>query len=293
MAWIALALAPLLWAGNFVLGKTLADALPPFTLSLVRWALGAIVMLPLVLPRRRELLPPRDLWLGLTILAITGVFLYSALVYAALPETVTVNAALIQAAIPLVTLLLAIPVLSERPRAVQWLGVATAFAGVAWIVGGGRLETLAALQVNRGDALMLANAVVWAVYTIVAQRVLPRMGNLAATFVSVLIGLPFLLAAAAVEMQGRAWPPITAELAVAILYIAIFPSIVAYLLWNHGVAVVGAGRAALFTNLLPLYTAFLAWLFLAEPVEVHHVAGGLAIAGGVYLGVARRVSSRR
>jgi drug/metabolite transporter (DMT)-like permease len=283
-AYLALALAPLLWSGNLVVGKALADALPPFTLSAVRWAIGALVLLPFVLRHPSDLKPPRDLWPGLVLLGVTGITLYSALLYAALPHTATLNAALLQAAIPLVTLLLAVAFLGERPRWTGWLGVAVAFAGVAWIVGGGQLDALLALRLNRGDALMLVNVLLWAVYTIVAQRTLRRMTALAGTFVTVAIGLVPLLPIAAVEMQGRAWPELTPGLIAALAYLGVFPSIVAYLLWNYGSVAVGAGRAALFTNLLPLYTAMLAALALGEPTRIYHLVGGVLIAAGVYLG---------
>ena len=283
-AYLALALAPLLWAGNLVVGKALADALPPFTLSAVRWAIGALVLLPFVLSKPQDLKPPKHLWPGLVVLGITGVTLYSALLYAALPHTATLNAALLQAAIPLVTLLLAAAFLRERPRRLQWLGVAVAFAGVAWIVAGGQLEALLALRLNRGDALMLVNVVLWAVYTIIAQRTLRRMTAVAGTFVTVVIGLIPLLPIAAIEMQGRAWPEPTLALLGALAYLGVFPSIVAYLLWNYGSVAVGAGRAALFTNLLPLYTAALAAVALGEPTQTYHLVGGVLVAAGVYLG---------
>lgn len=281
-AYVALSLAPLLWAGNLVVGKTLADALPPFTLSAVRWAIGALVLLPFVI--RRPLVPPRELWPGLVVLGITGITLYSALLYAALPHTSTLNVALLQAAIPLVTLLLAVGFLRERPGWKGWLGVAVAFVGVAWIVAAGDAQTFIALQLNRGDALMLVNVLLWAVYTIVAQRTLRRLDPLAGTFLTVAIGLVPLIPIAAFEMQGRAWPELTPTLIAALAYLGIFPSIVAYLLWNRGVLLVGAGQAALFTNLLPVYTAALAAVVLGEPTHGYHLVGGALVAAGVYLG---------
>jgi drug/metabolite transporter (DMT)-like permease len=283
-AYVALALAPLLWSGNLIVGKALADALPPFTLSAVRWAIGALVLLPFVVRRPGDLRPPRALWPGLAVLGITGVTLYSALLYAALPYTATLNAALLQAAIPLVTLLLAAAFLGERARGVQWLGVAVAFAGVAWIVAAGDVGALLALRLNRGDALMLVNVLLWAIYTIVAQRTLRQVDPVAGTFLTVVIGLAPLLPIAAVEMQGRAWPVPTLPLIGALAYLGVFPSIAAYLLWNRGVALVGAGRAALFTNLLPVYTAVLAGVALGEPTRGYHLVGGALVAAGVYFG---------
>jgi drug/metabolite transporter (DMT)-like permease len=284
--YTALALAPLLWSGNFVVAKAVGDALPPFTLSALRWSIGLLVLLPLL--RGRDLLLPRNWWPHVVVLAVTGVYLYSALVYAALRSTSTLNASIIQAAIPAVTALLAVVFLRARVAAIAWLGIAVAFAGVAWIVAGGQPDTLAALRVGSGDLLMLVNVLLWAGYTLVGQPLLRARDGIVVTFYSVLVGLAFLWPTALWEMQGRAWPVFTLELAAALAYVGVFPSVVAYLLWNRGVAAVGASAAALFVNLLPVYTAALAALLLGERVALYHVVGGLLVAAGVYLGSRRR-----
>lgn len=289
---MALALAPLLWSGNFVVGKVLIEAFPPFTLSALRWTIGALVLAPLVAFRPLELRKVRPWLPGIAALAVTGVLLYSALVYAALRDTTAVNATLIQAAIPMVTVLMAVLLLGEPLIWRHWIGIAVAFAGVTWIVSRGDTGALAALRINPGDLLMVGNVVIWAVYTIIAQRVLRQVDTLVATFLSIVIGLVMLLPVAAWEMGGRAWPAPTPPLVAGVAYLGVFPSIVAYVLWNSGVAAVGAARAALFVNLLPVYTAVLAGIFLDEVLALHHVVGGALVAGGVFVGTRPREQQR-
>jgi len=286
--FLLLALAPLFWSGNFVIGKLLGEALPPFTLSALRWTIGALVLLPLVVRRGEALRAALRWWRSLSVLGATGVAGYTPLVYLALADTTTVNAALIQAAIPAVTAVLTVLVLRAPVGPRQWVGIAVAFVGVTWIVARGEPASLAALQLNRGDLLMVANVLLWAVYTVVAQRVLRHVDGLIGTFLSVLVGLALLLPVATWEMAGRQWPSSTPELAAALLYLGVFPSILAYLCWNRGVAAVGAALSASFVNLLPVYTAVLASLFLGEWIAWHHLAGGMLVAGGVYVGTRAR-----
>lgn len=286
--FLLLALAPLFWSGNFVIGKLLGETLPPFTLSALRWAIGALVLLPLVGRQRQALRAALPSWRSLAVLGATGVAIYTPLVYLALADTTTVNAALIQAAIPAVTAVLTVLVLRAPVGPRQWIGIAVAFVGVTWIVARGEPASLAALRLNRGDLLMVANVLVWAVYTVVAQRVLRHVDGLVATFLAVLVGLALLLPAASWEMTGRSWPSATPKLVAAVAYLGVFPSIIALLCWNRGVAAVGAARSAPFVNLLPVYTAVLASLFLGESIAWHHLAGGLLVAGGVYVGTYAR-----
>lgn len=283
-AYLYLILALLFWSGNFILGKLLVDVFPPVALTAIRWTIGLVVLLPVVL--RPPGLPrvERVHWPALVLLGFIGMVLYPVLVYVAVRYTTTVNASLIQAAIPTVTVLMAVLLFRDRVAVRQWLGIVVAFAGVAWVVAEGRPVTLATLGFNVGDLLMLVNVFAWAIYTIVAQRVMRYYSALGVTFYLVVIGLLFLYPAALWEMQGRALSPLTLPIALALLYLGVFPSVLSYVFWNKGVEMIGASKASMTINLIPVFTAVLAALFLDERIGLHHVVGGLTVALGVYLG---------
>lgn len=267
-----------------MIGKLIGDELPPFTLAALRWVVALLVVLPFIAARRARLSLARGWWPTVVVLGVTGVALYTAFVYLALRSTSTLNASIIQAAIPMVTALLAALVLGTRVGGRAWLGMLAAFVGVAWIVSAGQLAALLTLAVHLGDAIMVANVFLWAIYTLVGQRIFRAHDSIVVTFYAILVGLAVLWPIALWEMRGSTWPTPSGAMILALLYIGIFPSVAAYVLWNRGVAAVGASRAAVFVNLLPAYTAVLAALVLGERIALHHVVGGLLVAGGVYWG---------
>ena len=106
--YLFLILAPLFWAGNFVFGKPLLEALPPFGINLIRWVLACLVLVPLTLALEgRFPRPARHQWPALAIMAVTGVVLFNGLVYLSLVHTTSTNAALIDGTTPILTMVIA------------------------------------------------------------------------------------------------------------------------------------------------------------------------------------------
>ena len=163
----------------------------------------------------------------------------------------------------------------------QALGVAISLAGIAAIISRGDLAALAALELNKGDLIVLAGMVFWAAYTVFLRMKpaeLPGLAMLACcACVGVVLLLPFFLA----EMlffDGKI--ELSAASIAAMAYIGIFPSFVGYIFWNRGVAEVGGTVAGLFVHLMPAFGALLAWLFLDERIHLYHFVGiGLILAG--------------
>ena len=104
---------------------------------------------------------------------ITGVFLFNGLVYLSLEYTTSTNAALINGATPILTILLAAAVGFDRLTGRRGAGALVSLVGVVWIVSRGSLGALLGLSFNRGDVVMLVAAVMWAIYTVFVIRVTP------------------------------------------------------------------------------------------------------------------------
>ncbi len=175
-----LTLAPLLWAGNFVFGKSLSEALPPFGINLLRWAMACVVLVTLTfLLEGRFPRPGCRLWLTLAGIAITGVLLFNALVYLSLKYTTSTNAALILGAAPILTMVLAAAFGSEKltPRGVA--GALVCLVGIAWIICRGSVDALLNVSFNLGDIVMTVAVLCWAVYTalIRSTRQLSQLGD--------------------------------------------------------------------------------------------------------------------
>ena len=283
-ASVLLVLATLFWAGNFVVGRPLSEALPPFGITLVRWLLACLILVPLTVAREGRLVrPERALWPALAGMAVTGVLLFNTLVYAALGETTSVNAALVNATTPILTLLLIAGLSGTRPPIRAGLGALLGLAGVGWIVADGQPLALLGQGPNRGDLAMLLAAALWAVYTVLAQSVTRRITPLAATTASTLLALPPLAVFGGAQLVIGPTGPITPLVIAGLLYVGIFASVAAFLAWNGGIARMGADRGAIFLNLIPVFTAAIAVPVVGDRLGPAQVVGGVLVVGGVSL----------
>jgi drug/metabolite transporter (DMT)-like permease len=281
-AYLLLPLATLLWAGNFVFGRALVEALPPFGINLIRWVLACAILVPLAYRLEGGIrLPERRLWPALFGMALSGILLFNSLVYLALVDTTSINASLIAATTPVITLALAAAVGLDRLTGLRSFGAALSLAGVAWLVSRGSLEALLGLSLNRGDAFMLLAALCWAVYTVLGNRVMRTLSPLATTTVTSLIALPLLAVTGGYELATGEVGEITPVVVVGLVYIAAGASVAAFLAWNIGIGRIGAARGAVFLNLIPVFTAVLAVVALGEGVLPAQVTGGLLVICGV------------
>ena len=282
--YLLLVLATLFWAGNFTFGRVLSEALPPFGINLIRWSIACVVLVPLTLAREGRILrTPPGLWPALLVMSIAGVLLFQALVYLALRFTTSTNAALIAATTPIMTLLIAAAVGADRLTGRRVIGAVLSLGGVAWIVSQGSLGALLGLSVNRGDLIMVLAAFLWALYTVLSQRVLRTLSPLATTTTTALLALPFLALTGGYELMTRPIGTITPVVVFGLLYVGIVASVAAFLCWNGGIRGVGAARGAVFLNLIPAFTASMAVPLLGERLGVAQLLGGLLIISGVTL----------
>jgi drug/metabolite transporter (DMT)-like permease len=275
--YVFLTLAPLFWAGNFVFGRPLSEALPPFGINLIRWLLACAILVPLTLylegrfPR-----PARHLWTGLVVMALTGVLLFNSLVYLSLGYTTSTNAALINGATPILTIVIAAMAGFDRLTGRR-------MAGVGWIVSRGSLEALSSFAFNRGDLVMLVAALLWAIYTVLVIRVTRVMSPLAVTTIAAVLALPLSALIGGYELATQPIGEITAVVILGLVYVGVVASVGAFLFWSIGVKGIGAARASVFLNLIPVFTALIAAIALNERPGLPQLVGGLLVICGVTL----------
>ena len=219
-AYVYVNLATLMWAGNMTLGRALRGQIGPLTLTAARVVIAGALLL--VFFRR---LPESERRIGrdgplLVGMALTGIFGFPILLYYALKFTTATNAALINGTGPLVTAAMAAVLLAERLRPGQLAGAVLSLLGVALVIGieaGGILGG----GINRGDAIMLLDAAIWGLYSIMGRVVMRHRSNLSATAFATWLALPPLLIGAAIEWQS-APPNLTPAGLLGVLYIGIF-----------------------------------------------------------------------
>jgi drug/metabolite transporter (DMT)-like permease len=198
--------------------------------------------------------------------------------YLGLRFTTAVNATLIQGLSPLITGVLAALLIREPMSRRQIVGAVVGLLGVLGLISGGSLSFWRAVQSGGGDLIILASAALWGLYSVLGRQVMRHRSVLSATAFSAFLGLPFLLLAAVWEM--RAFPVhLSPGLILAVLYIAIVPSVIGHLSWNAGVRRLGASGAMLFYNTLPVYGALLGYFLLGESIGLRHLIGGTLIVG--------------
>lgn len=283
-AYVFVNLSTLLWSTNMLLGRLLRDDIGPFTLAALRFAVASIALALLVrhapLAERR----PGRSWPAVAAMGVAGVFVFSSLLYTGLRFTTASNAALINGIAPLVIGLLSALMLGEHFTLRRAIGACFSFAGVAMIVTGGSWNALTRLNFNVGDLLVIVAMVMWGLYSIFSRIATRTLSALSATFFSGLFGLPLLALAAAWEWQVRP-PHLTPPVLLAILYIGLFPSLIAMLAWNEAVRRVGPARVTAFYNTLPAYGAMLGVLLLGEPFGLSQLIGGGLIVSGSLIAV--------
>jgi drug/metabolite transporter (DMT)-like permease len=282
-AYAALAFTSLVWSGNTIAGRALADAIPPAAFSFWRWALILVLLAPLVRAELvREWPVVRRSWRMLAALGLMSTALYHALVYWALHYTTAINAQLLNSTIPLGVMLIGWLAFGVRPGGREWLGFAVSFVGVAAILSHGEWARLAALELNDGDLLVLVAMVVWSTYTLLLARRPLELSAFAYIFVSGAFGLAALAPVYAWELaSGRGAFAVTPEVVAGIAYCAILASILTTVTLNYGVDRVGPARASFFTHLVPVFGAALGVVLLGERLGLYHLAGFALIVAGI------------
>lgn len=285
-AYATLAFVMLFWAGNSIVGRAIRDDIPPFTLALVRWMGASAVLLPLawrhLAEDRTEMLRH---WKIVMVLAVVGVAGFNAFLYSGLHYTSATNGLLLQAAIPGGVLLIDRVLFGQRSSAGQILGVLLSTIGVIVVVVRADIGLLARFRFGFGDVLILGGVLVWAFYTSLL-RLRPAVHQLSFLLVTFVIAALCMTPLAIAEWNAGQRISLDADLLAACAYVAIFPSVLSYLLFNMAVERIGAGRAGQTISLMPLFGAGLAAALLGEPLHGYHIAGMALIFGGIALSVA-------
>ena len=271
------------WGGAFIGGRIASTEFAPAMAALLRFAIAtvALVLAAFVLERGLPRLTGGQ-WLAVAILGATGVLLFNLFFMYGLARTSAARGALIMAVNPAITLLGAVLFLHERLTRDKVAGIALALVGVAVVLGHGNPANLLRGSAGVGELLLFGCPVCWAAYTLVARRLLPGFSAIAVTTYAALLGTAMLaLVTAAI---GELAPPVaTARGWAAVLFVGLFGTALAFVLFYRGVRAIGPARTAVFINLVPVAAIALGVLILDEPLESSMLAGAALVIAGVLL----------
>lgn len=289
--YVLLTITALVWGGNAVAGKLAVGHVSPFLLTHFRWILACAVILPFAWPHLKRDWPVIRRHLPfLCVLGITGFAIFNNMMYLALTYTTAINVAIEQASMPLIVFALNYLLFRTQVTLFQVIGFIITMVGVIITATRGDIFSLASLDLNIGDLIMLGAIMVYGIYSVFLKNkpdihLLSFMSVLA---IAALFGtIPFVLVEYAngatlfPDLQG--WG--------VVVYAALFPSLVSQLFWVMGLEKIGSNRGGLFINLVPIFGALLAILILGETFQLYHAIGLGLVLGGIAL--AQRVSSTK
>ncbi|RYF53278.1 MAG: DMT family transporter, partial [Comamonadaceae bacterium] len=264
-----LAAAPLLWAGNAVVGRLVHTLVPPLTLNFIRWALAFAILLPLAHRVLRPGSPVWPHWRRFALLGLLGIGCYNALQYMALQTSTPLNVTLVGSGLPVWMLAIGALFFGAPVTRRHVVGALLSIAGVLVVLSRGEWGQLLALRLVPGDVYMVLATMCWAFYSWLLSRTTEPAsvrGDWAAFLMAQMVfglawsgaftGAEWALAPRHVEWGG--------PLAAALLFIAVGPALLAYRCWGVGVQRAGPAVAGFFINLTPLFAAVLSAAFLGE-----------------------------
>ncbi len=280
-------LVAVFWAGNFIVAKAAIETLPPIAFATVRFAIASIVLLAILRWREGSVGLPREDIPRMALLGGIGFGVYQLLWMIGLQWTTAGDSALLIAATPVLTVLIGVLLGTDTLTPAKLVGALVAFAGVAIVVGAVAKVDLAASLL--GDALTLAAALCWAIYTAWGAAFLRRHSPLRTTTWALIFGT---LTMAPIGLVQLAVTPDVGTLVLAVVPALLYSGILSAGLPNvlvfHAVRLLGPFRVSAYQFLVPAFTVVMAAILLDEPILAAQVAGGLVIVAGVL--VTRRAS---
>lgn len=288
------ALATIIWSGNFLIARGLHHKTGPLDLAFWRWTVATLVILPFSVKtifNQRRALKRHIIYLLIT--SILGISIFNTLIYIAGQTTNTLNLSLISITFPVFTIVLARVFLKEHITVAMTTGIFIIIFGVLLLLSKGDLASLLTLTFTIGDLWMLIASLIFAIYSLLVKHrpeEITPLGFLGSTFI---LGWIFL---APFYFFGKNSFPLASFDTITIasfLYIGIFASIVAYFLWNRSVDLLGPSKASMIYYSIPVFSGFLAYLFLDESVTVIHLISGTLIIVGIFVATGKGFKKRK
>lgn len=275
--------AILFWGLSFIATKLALAELTPMAVVLGRTAVAVAFLLTVALVRGIRPRVPRSCWLSVAIAGVLGVFLHQIIQAHALTVTTAVRTGWLVAVIPLWSAILARLFLRERLSWARSLGLGVGFGGAALLITGGNLAEFTGLPSTRGDLLVLATTLNWAVYTVQGRRLVADMGALPATTAVFTVGLLVLLPFAPGAHPVQQFSAVSSRALLAVLFLGVGCSGLAYLLWYAALERASAVAVSATLYIQPMVTLLGGIVLLGEPVAGTTLSGGLLVLAGVYL----------
>lgn len=288
---LKLLLVATIWGAGWVAGRVISTGIPPITGAWIRYVIAVLCFLIWMKIAGLLRLPTMGEWKRVWWIGFFSTFVYQAFFMFGMKYTAAGDASLMITFNPLFTALLAIPFLDEKMNKKLLIGLLSAFSGVLILYFHSPNVDIPAWSRTLGDALIMLAALAWASSTILMKKAMASpapdaelpLTPLGLTVWASVIGLGILTPWAAIETYQQGIPSISNEVWISILFLAILSTVVSYVWFAEGIKTIGAGKAALYVYLVPVFGIISGWLLIDEKLGWSLLVAFVLIVGGVAL----------
>jgi Predicted permease, DMT superfamily len=278
LVYLTLSLSAIFWGANFNAGKIAVEVMSPTQVAAWRFIIAGGVILVLYWMKERPVWSSiKPYALIYLLMGIVGIFFMNILLFKGLAATSPINTSLITATNPLLTLCLSFFLLKEKISLRQLGGIGISFLGVLLVLTNGSMTKLE--LISEGDLYVLLATTLWSLYGILGKKYVDKGSPLATTAITMVVGavlyLPYASVATGEAASAKIW-----EAWLAVIFMALFCSVLAYLWWNQGISRIGANQTSLFFNIVPISTMTISALS-GESIGAAQMLGALATICGI------------
>ncbi len=276
--------ATALWSGNFIVVRDLSESVPPVSLAFWRWTVAVVIFSPFALKfliKDWKLLKKHVPYLVIT--SFLGVTIFNTLIYIAGHTTTAINLSLISITFPIFIIIISRFIFKELITVKKVLGIFLVAVGVLLIITKGSLSILLALSFYEGDIWMLGASLIFATYSILLQKKPKGLNVYAFQLSTFLLGIIFLFPFYIWEYASTPTLTLNFKSVSSILYIGVFSSLIAFILWNKAILLIGSTKSGMIYYTLPLFSGVLAYFILKEDLKIVHLISAVLIIFGIVL----------
>ena len=285
LTYVKLVAAMAMWGGTWIAGRIVAQELrAPLAVAAIRFLLAGLALAAVALISERRLDVPRSwaAWRVIAGLGFFGIFLYGLCFFYGLKHIPAGRGALVVALNPVAVVLTAWLLGQEGMSSRKALGCVIALAGSLTVIGNGDPLALLHGSVGLGELLIVGCVICWTAYTFIGRQATRLLSPLTTTLFASLAGALLIGLAAIYEgdFQPQTW---SWRVWASLIFLALFGTAIAYTWYTDAVHRIGAGQAALFINLVPVFAVLQAAWLLDERLGLPVLFGGLLVIAGVSL----------
>ncbi|MBD2004732.1 MULTISPECIES: DMT family transporter [Cyanophyceae] len=282
IVYVKLALTALIWGGTFIAGRIVVQSMEPFSVAFCRFAIASLCLL--LFTHKEGSLPklkPQQI-LQVVLLGLTGVFAYNAFFFLGLKTITASRAALIVALNPVFIALCSAIVFKEKLTPLKLTGILTSLLGATVVISKGNLLNFLAGNLGWGEVFLLGCVFSWVAYTLIGKLAMKELSPLAASTYACVIGAIALFFPAWMEGLAQNFGQISLTAWLGVFYLGFLGSAVGFNWYYEGVQAIGAAKASVFINLVPVSAILLAAILLNEQLTATLLLGGALVVIGVF-----------